>query len=38
LNNLNGEEDIYAVRGSGFPNSESNYGLTADVGFRWRLE
>ncbi len=38
LNNLNGEEDVYAVRGSGFPNSESNYGLTADVGFRWRLE
>ena len=38
LNNLNGEEDDYLVRGSGFPNSESNYGLTADVGFRWRLE
>ncbi len=38
VNNLNGEEDIYLVRASGFPNSESNYGLTADVGFRWRLE
>jgi TonB-dependent receptor len=38
LNNLNSEEDIYLVRGSGFPNSESNYGLTADIGLRWRLE
>jgi TonB-dependent receptor len=38
LNNLNSEEDVYAVRGSGFPNSISNYGLTADLGFRWRLE
>ncbi len=38
LNNLNSEEDIYLVRGSGFPNSESNYGLTADLGIRWRFE
>ena len=38
LNNLNSEEDIYLVRGSGFPNSESNYGLTADLGLRWRLD
>ncbi len=38
VNNLNSEDDIYLVRGSGFPNSESNYGLTADVGFRWMLE
>ena len=38
LNNLNSEEDMYLVRGSGFPNSESNYGLTADLGLRWRLE
>jgi TonB-dependent receptor len=38
VNDLNSEDDIYLVRGSGFPNSESNYGLTADVGLRWRLE
>jgi TonB-dependent receptor len=38
LNNLNSEEDIYNVRGSGFPNSESNYDLTADLGVRWRFE
>ncbi|MHB8581084.1 MAG: TonB-dependent receptor [Ignavibacteriaceae bacterium] len=37
INNLNSEEDIYVVRGSGFPTSESNYGLTADLGLRWRL-
>jgi len=37
INNLNSEEDVYLVRGSGFPNSASNYGLTADLGFRWRL-
>ena len=37
LNNLNSEEDIYAVRGSGFPNSISNYGLTGDLGVRLRL-
>ena len=38
LNNINSEEDVYAVRGSGFPNLISNYGLTADLGFRWNLE
>jgi TonB-dependent receptor len=38
LNNLNSEEDVYSVRGSGLPNSISNYGLTADLGFRWKLE
>ncbi len=38
LNNLNSEADVYAIRGSGFPTSESNYGLTADIGIRWRLE
>jgi TonB-dependent receptor len=37
INNLNSEEDVYLVRGSGFPNSASNYGLTADLGLRWRL-
>ena len=38
LNNINSEADIYTVRGSGFPTSESNYGMTADLGLRWRLE
>jgi hypothetical protein len=37
INNLNGEEDVYAIRGSGFPNSISDYGLTADLGIRWKL-
>jgi len=38
LHNLNSEDDIYLIRGSGFPTSESNYGLTADLGLRWRLD
>ncbi len=38
LNNINSEDDIYQVRGSGFPTSQSDYGLTADIGIRWRLE
>jgi hypothetical protein len=36
-NNLNSANDIYLVRGSGFPTSESDYGLTADIGLRWTL-
>jgi TonB-dependent receptor len=38
LNNFNSEADVYLIRGSGFPNSESHYGLTADLGLRWRFE
>lgn len=38
LNNLNSANDIYLVRGSGFPDSESDYGMTANLGLRWRLE
>ena len=38
LNNVNSAADIYLIRGSGFPTSESNYGLTADLGIRWRPE
>jgi outer membrane receptor protein involved in Fe transport len=38
INNLNSESDAYLIRGSGFPNSEAHYGLTADLGVRWRLE
>jgi TonB-dependent receptor len=37
INNLNSEEDTYTIRGSGFPNSMSDYGLTADLGIRWKL-
>jgi TonB-dependent receptor len=37
INNLNSEEDTYTIRGSGFPNSISDYGLTADLGIRWKL-
>jgi TonB-dependent receptor len=37
LNNVNSEADVYLIRGSGFPTSESNYGLKADLGLRWKL-
>ncbi len=37
INNLNSANDTYLVRGSGFPTSESDYGLTADLGLRWTL-
>lgn len=38
INNLNSEEDVYLNRGSGFPNSASNYGMTADLGIRFKIE
>ena len=37
VNNLNNEFDIYTIRKNGFPQSENSYGLTADLGIRWRL-
>ncbi|MGD0036534.1 MAG: TonB-dependent receptor [Bacteroidota bacterium] len=37
VNNINNESDTYVIRGSGFPNSMSDYGLTADLGVRWKL-
>ncbi len=37
VNNLNSENDVYLIRGSGFPTSEQDYGLTADIGLRWKL-
>jgi TonB-dependent receptor len=37
LNNINGANDISIIRGGGVPISEQDYGMTADVGFRWRL-
>ncbi len=38
LYNLNSEEDVYLIRGSGFPNSISHYGLVADLGIRIKIE
>jgi TonB-dependent receptor len=37
IHNLNSEDDIFVVRGSGYPRSQSSYGMTADLGLRWRL-
>ena len=37
LNNLNSENDNYTIRGSGFPIQSWDYGMTADLGFRWKL-
>lgn len=38
INNLNSESDTYVIRGSGFPTSESDYGMSADLGLRWTLQ
>jgi TonB-dependent receptor len=38
INNLNSENDIYVVRGSGFPSLAQDYGMAADLGLRWRLQ
>ncbi len=37
INDVNKEADIYTVRKNGFPTSEYNYGLTADIGIRWKF-
>jgi TonB-dependent receptor len=37
LNNINGANDINVIQGSGFPQSEQSYGLTADIGLRWQF-
>ena len=37
LNNLNGEPDLYTIRGTGFPSSQSYYGLTADLGVQVKM-
>jgi hypothetical protein len=37
INNINGENDISLIQGSGFPSSEQDYGMTADLGLRWTL-
>ncbi len=38
VDNLNSANDTYVVRGAGYPTSESDYGLTANLGFRWKLQ
>ncbi len=37
LNNINSEDDISIIQGAGFPNSQQDYGMTADLGLRWNL-
>lgn len=37
LNNINAANDITVIQGSGFPQSEQSYGLTADLGLRWQF-
>ena len=37
LNNINSEPNIQNIQGSGFPSYEYYYGMTADLGFRWRM-
>lgn len=34
LNNLNGANDIYLMRGNGFKDTDESYGLTAELGIR----
>ncbi len=37
LNNINSEDDISVIQGAGFPNSQQDYGMSADLGLRWSL-
>lgn len=37
LDNINSARDISLIQGTGFPQTEEHYGLTADVGLRWKL-
>ena len=37
LNNISGTIDQYYVRGASYPVNEQYYGLTVDLGLRWRL-
>ncbi len=38
ISDLNSENDIYTDRGSGFPTSESDYGMVANLGLKWTLQ
>jgi TonB-dependent receptor len=37
LNNINSRHDVVLIQGSQFPSSEADYGMTADLGLRWRM-
>lgn len=37
LDNIDRARDISLIQGTGFPQTEEHYGLTADVGLRWKL-
>ena len=37
VNDLTKESDVYTIRKNGFSTAEYNYGLTADLGIRWRF-
>lgn len=37
INNINGESDVSLLQGSGFPTSEQDYGMKADLGIRWAI-
>lgn len=37
LNNINGAKDISVIQGGGVPRSQQSYGMTAELGVRWRM-
>ena len=37
LNNLNGANNVSVIRAAQVPISEQDYGMTADIGIRWKL-
>ncbi|MGA2625347.1 MAG: TonB-dependent receptor [Bacteroidota bacterium] len=37
INNINAARDVSLNEGSSFPAAEQHYGMTADLGLRWRL-
>ncbi len=37
LNNINSANDISIIQGGGVPIAEQDYGMTADLGLRWRF-
>lgn len=37
INNINGANDVSVIQGRSVPISEQDYGLTADLGLRWKF-
>ncbi|MBI5476105.1 MAG: TonB-dependent receptor [Ignavibacteriales bacterium] len=37
INNINGANDVSVIQGRNVPISEQDYGLTADLGLRWKF-